>query len=236
MFEDLRTLVAMDANTRVLEIGCGTGQATVPLARSGCAITAVELSHRLAAVAERNLAEFEDADVVVAPFEEWPLPAARFDLVLAATSFHWIDPDVRVAKAADALHAGGSLAVVSTHHINGGTRSFFADAQRCYVRFNPPATTDQVRLPDADDIPQDSTEVDQSGRFERVEFWRYQWDQTYSTAEYLDLLTTYSGHRALPEEARRSLLSCISRLIDDQHDGHIIKRYLTQLAVARRQP
>lgn len=233
MFDDLRTLVGSDANTRVLEIGCGTGQATVPLAQAGCAITAVELSESLAALAARNLAEFPHTDVVVAAFEDWPLPEDGFDLVLAATSFHWLDPDVRVAKTAEALRAGGSLAIVSTQHVDGGTRSFFTDAQRCYVRFNPPTTTDQVALPEARDVPHDSDELDRTGRFDRVQFRRYEWEHTYRTADYLDLVSTYSGHRDLSEEARTGLLNCLARLIDDQHGGRITKRYLTQLAVAR---
>jgi SAM-dependent methyltransferase len=69
--------------------------------------------------------------VVTAPFEDWPLPKEPFDLVLAATAFHWIDPNVRVVKAAVALRPGGVLATVTTHHIAGGDESFFAQAQAC---------------------------------------------------------------------------------------------------------
>ncbi|GIM98067.1 hypothetical protein [Paractinoplanes toevensis] len=53
------------------------------------------------------------------------------------TAFHWLDPDVRMIKAADLLRPDGSLGIVSTHHIAGGTNAFFADAQRCYERFDP---------------------------------------------------------------------------------------------------
>ena len=51
LFDDLIDLAGLEAGDRVLEIGCGTGQATVPLAERGLAITAVELGPELAAVA-----------------------------------------------------------------------------------------------------------------------------------------------------------------------------------------
>jgi SAM-dependent methyltransferase len=126
LFDDLAELAGIGPGSSVLEIGPGTGQATVALAERGCRVVAVELGAALAAVARRNLARFPAVEVVTAPFEDWPLPEEPFDLVLAATAFHWIDPDVRVVKAADALRPGGVLATVTTHHIAGGDDSFFA--------------------------------------------------------------------------------------------------------------
>jgi hypothetical protein len=53
-----------------------------------------------------------------------------------------------------------------------------------------------------------------------------------TTREYLDLLLTYSDHRALEPASRQQLLTCIAELIDSHYDGQISKRYLTELAVA----
>jgi SAM-dependent methyltransferase len=159
----------------VLEIGPGTGQATVPLAERGCRIVAVELGAGLAAVARRKLARYPRVEVVVAAFEDWPLPPDPFDLVLAATAFHWIDPAVRVAKAADALRPGGALAVISTHHVAGGDHGFFADVQACYRRWDP-ETTPGFRLPTAAEVPMRGDELDRSGRFGPVAFRRHQWE------------------------------------------------------------
>ncbi|MCS7482689.1 class I SAM-dependent methyltransferase [Umezawaea endophytica] len=216
---------------RVLEIGPGTGQATLPLARLGRAVTAVELSPTMAAVAARNLADHPNAEVVVAAFEDWPLPPEPFDLVLSATAFHWIDPAVRMRKSADALRPGGALAVISTHHVLGGTTRLFVDVQRCYERFDPD-TPPNLRQQEASDIPRDTAEFDASGRFTPVTFHDYVWEQTYSRDQYLDLLLTYSNHRALRPDRQAGLLRCIGDMIDS-HGGSITKRYLTQMAVAR---
>ncbi|MER5939491.1 class I SAM-dependent methyltransferase [Streptomyces sp. NPDC001928] len=235
LYDDLAELAGVGPGSRVLEVGCGTGQATVPLAGRGCRITAVEAGARMAAVARRNLAGYPAADVVTARFEDWPLPREPYDAVVSATAFHWIDPAVRMAKAADALRPGGALAVVRTQHVHGGTEEFFVEVQRCYERFDP-ATTPGLRLPAAVDIvgSDHAEEVARSGRFGPTVFRRHERDLTYTTSEYLEVLRTYSGHRALPDEARAGLLGCVAGLIDGRYGGRITKRYLIELAVSRR--
>jgi hypothetical protein len=59
---------------------------------------------------------------------------------------------------------------------------------------------------------------------------------TYTTSEYCDLLSSYSGHRALASDAREGLLGCIGDLIDARFGGRIAKRYMTELTVAARLP
>ncbi|MGW6930654.1 class I SAM-dependent methyltransferase [Lentzea sp. NPDC054927] len=207
---------------RILEIGPGTGQATLPLTQIGD-VTAVELSPELAAVAGSYAPQ---ARLVVANFDEWPLPEP-FDLVVSATAFHWLDPVTRMAKCARALKPGGALAVISTHHIAGGTEQFFVDVQEIYERWDP-STPPNVRLSHADDIPR---EFDDSELFDEPEFHRYEWEQAYDTEAYADLLLTYSNHIALPR--RDELIADIRQLVDTRYDGRVVKRFMAQLAVAR---
>ncbi len=233
LFEDLAKRGCIAPGCRVLEIGPGTGQATVPLAQRGCRLVAIELSPSLAEVARRRTARFANVEIVVAAFEDWPLPAEPFDVVVSATAFHWIDPAVRVIKAADALRLGGVLATIATHHVAGGTADFFVDVQRCYEQWDPETTTAQ-RLPSASEITEDSEELDRTGRFDPATFLRYEWGATYSTDDYRRLLLTYSGHIAMDPTDQSGLLDCITTLMNDHYGGRITKRYLTELRVACR--
>jgi SAM-dependent methyltransferase len=217
-------LFAHLSGPRILEIGPGTGQATLPLTALG-SVTAVELSPELAAVARSHAPA---ARVVVANFDEWPLPPEPFDLVVSATAFHWLDPRTRMARCAEALRPGGTLAVISTHHIAGGTEQFFVDVQECYERWDP-ATPPNLRLSRASYVPR---AFDESNAFEEPVFHRFEWEQTYDTEAYVDLLLTYSNHIALP--ARDQLIADIRQLVHTRYDGQVVKRYMTQLAVARR--
>lgn len=233
LVDELARVADLGPGSRVLEVAPGTGQLTVPLAEFGCRVTAVELGPAMAAVARRQLSEFPLAAVEVADFEHWPLPPEPFDLVVCATAFHWLDPAVRVAKPADALRPGGRLAVVTTEHVAGGSTDFFARAQRCYERWDP-ATPPGLRLQDESEIATDTAELERDGRFTNVVATRYLQDITYSADGYIDVLLTYSGHRALDEARREGLLACIRGLIENRYGGTVTKRYLHELVLATR--
>src|SRR5438105_5590121 len=70
LFDDLVSFAGLEAGSQVLEIGCGTGQATLPLAERGFDIVGVELGTGLAAVARRKLAGLPRVEVVQTVFEE----------------------------------------------------------------------------------------------------------------------------------------------------------------------
>src|SRR5918997_2611748 len=70
LFDDVVLLSGIPAGGRILEIGCGTGQATVPFARRGYRILCIELGENMAAVALRNLEKYPNAEVRTGAFEE----------------------------------------------------------------------------------------------------------------------------------------------------------------------
>lgn len=212
----------------MLEIGCGTGQASVTLAERGSRLLAVELGPRLAAIAARRLASYPAVEVVVADFDRWTGDPGGFDIVLAATAFHWLDPATRFGRIAELLVPGGMLATVATHHVAGGTPGFFEDVAVCYRRYYPGA--DPPPRP-AGLVPFD-TDVDP--RFGPAEFHRYEWTIEYDTAGYLDLLRTYSPTLAMSGPAAAGLLRCVGELIDGRYGGRVAKRYLTELRLLRR--
>jgi len=230
--DDVVALTGVTRDSRVLEIGCGTGQLTIELARRGLDVTAVELGPSLARTARRNLASFPNARVVVGVFEDHPT-AEPVDAVVAALSFHWISPEVRVSRSAAALRPGGALAVVEVRHVAGGTDAFFTAVQDCYERFDPDTPPD-LRLPAVHTVPPAYLELDRSPLFGAVQRHRHEWEVSYSAATYRDLLLTYSTHLVLPPDLRYRLLDCIGSLIDSRFGGVITKRYLAEVVVARR--
>lgn len=225
LFDDLAELTGIGPGCRVLEIGCGTGKATVPLAERGCRIVAVELGEQMAALARRTLAGFPGVEVVTCAFEDWPLPDEPFDLVFCATAFHWIDPAVRVAKSADALRIGGALATVATHHAKDGPE----DA--CYVRWDPGTPPGMMT---AAAVAMEGEEINDSGRFGPVSFRSRRWEREYDTEAYLDLVRTYSRYGVMEPRAQRGLLDCVRRAIDDCRGGRIAKPFQSELRVAVR--
>jgi SAM-dependent methyltransferase len=233
-FDDLAELAGLRPGSRVLEIGCGTGQATLPLAQRGFAIVCVELGEQLAAVAHRKLARFPAVEIVNACFEAWDAGDASFDAVVAFTAFHWIEPDVRYAKSASLLRDGGALAVVATKHVSPpGGDPFFAEVQEDYETVVP----DDDKTKAGGPLPPEAVgdlgdEIAASGRFRNVAARRYLWDVVYSADEYIAVLDTYSGHRALDHATRDRLYERIRRRIEQRPEQKVRKTYLATLNVA----
>lgn len=231
IFAGLGELAGLGPGTRVVEIGPGTGQATLPLVARGAHVVAVELGANLAAALRERTAG-RPVEVVESAFEQWAAPPASADLVTSFTAWHWVDAAVRAQRVAGVLRPGGALATVTTEHVLGGTADFFADVQRCYERWDP-ATPPGLRLRPADEIAPFTDEIDESPLFQPAVRRRYRADVTYDARGYLDLLSTYSGHRALRPDQRTGLFDCIGGLIENRYGGTVTKAYLYELRVAR---
>lgn len=113
LFDELERSAGLDAPADLLEIGCATGIATEPMARRGHRITCVELGSVLAAQARTNLNGHSDVSVLCAPFESWEPPVwGAFDLVYAATAWHWLDPATKYQRAHRHLRRRGRVGVL----------------------------------------------------------------------------------------------------------------------------
>jgi SAM-dependent methyltransferase len=235
LFDDLEALCGLRGRTaRVLEIGPGTGKATRGLLQRGWSVVAIEPGRQLAAVARQVLAGLGDVRICVAPFETWQSPQERFDVVFAATAWHWLDPTIAYPKAAELLRPHGRLALVSTEHVlPADGDQFFARAQTAYVAAGLGEPNDVPPRPEAVVAPE-AANIAASGHFQPPETRRYLWSCRYTGDQYLHLLGTYSGHIAATDQQRATLYTELNRLIRTQPDSTVRKHYLNILHVARR--
>jgi SAM-dependent methyltransferase len=236
LFDDVVSLSGIPLRGRILEIGCGTGQATVPFARRGYRILCVELGENLAVVARRNLAAYPRVEVQSGDFEEWTLEAGTFDLAVSATAFHWLDPAVAYPKVARALRPGGAGPLLERARPKRRERGLLRAAQRVYEREAPEIVKpdDYKGRPQPHELPDRTAEIEASGLFDGVIRRDYRWDETYDAEGHLSILNTYSGHRSLNDASRERLFIGIRDLIEREHGGRIVKGYLTTLYFVRR--
>jgi SAM-dependent methyltransferase len=225
LFDDLVELAGLRPGSRVLEVGCGTGKATLPLAERGLRMTCVELGTSLAAVAERNLAPFPEVEIVVADFETWTPPLAGYDALVSFTAYHWIERELRYSKAADVLHENGALAIAMVHHVlPPDADPFFLEAQADYQAVgtggNPPGPPE--------DVEAFGEEMAASPLVRLVAERRYQWDVEYTADEYVDVISTYSENIAMDAVSRERLFELLHARIGDRS---IRKTHLATLDV-----
>ena len=219
--------------SRVLEVGCGTGQLSVSLAEVGVVLTAVELGPNLATRAKQNLAKFPNSRVEVSSFESWPLPPEKFDAVVCANSFHWLDRHRRCTKSAEALRPNGVLTILHVHHVGGGSPGFFADTQPLYVKWGM-SDDPSYRLPAPNDAPTMYPELDQLPEYRAVERHRFEIPMHHTTTSYVGWLTTDSLVNTLDSESRRGFLQDMQRLIKSKYNGAVTRNYVYEIVVAER--
>jgi SAM-dependent methyltransferase len=231
LFEDLMDRAGLAAGDRVIEIGCGTGQATVPLARRGLAVTAVELGAGLASVARRRLAGFAAAEVVTCAFEDWQPAGPPADAVVAVNSLHWVDPRVRYAKPYELLRPGGAMVVAGCRWARPADAGrFWTDVQEDYraVGFagDPPPPPERIGPwhfpPEAGTL------------FEEVASLRYPFQVRYSAEDYLTNLATQSGTHALGEARRAAFLTRVRDRLDSLGRPRLTATFVGWLTVGRR--
>jgi SAM-dependent methyltransferase len=231
LVEDVVALSGIPANGRILEVGCGPGNATIPFAKRGYRIVGIELGERLAALAVKNCRAYPGVEIQNAAFEDWALEEKAFDLAVSADAFHWIPPEVGYPKVARALKDSGSAAFFWNVPVDPKT-DWSRAIEEVYRERAP-----HVENPDTlftlewlIEIIKDNFEA--SGCFGEVTVKQYRWTETYTSEQYLKLLRTYSGLQGLDEDARDKLFAGIREVIE-QFGGRVTKPNLVALFHSR---
>jgi SAM-dependent methyltransferase len=226
----LRAVVAAAPGPRVLDVGCGTGIAGRQLQAAGCDVLGVDPDERMARVARRRGLEVE-----VAAFEDWQPRARRFDAIVAAQTWHWIDPGVGARRAAEALRPGGLLAlcwnVVDPAPEIAGALS--AAYRRALPDWDPWA---RPPLRAYDTLLEPVVEgIRRSGAFGEPERWRFGWERVYTRVEWLDQLPTGGDATQLAPADLDRLLGAVGEAIDEL-GGRLPMRYAAVAVVATSSP
>jgi len=218
--------------TAVLEVGAATGIATEQLATRFGHIVALEPGVSLARAAQANLAALENVEIVESSFEDYTPPEWHsFDLVAAATAWHWLDPSVRYERARRHLRPGGTLAFWSALHVGGRDR-FFEETRDLYDLVGTPNPS-FTGLPKPGELANESADIDGSGGFTTVAVQHFDWEVTYDADGYTNLLRTFSSFLAMTPADQHTLLTEMRRRIDARPDGVVHRHWGAALHVAR---
>jgi SAM-dependent methyltransferase len=238
LFADLAAITGADDRSSVLEVGCGTGQATRSLAALGYPVTAVEPGPEMAAYARERLAAFGNVTVETSTFEDWDDQNARFHLLLAASSWHWVDPSIGWRRAHDLLRPGGWMALLGNVVVRRpGHREVYAETADLHERFVPanpdwghPPAEDQANTAEHGWAPPDNL----GDLFEPPIVRSYPTVQWFDGQGYADLMRSTSLYRKLDPNVREPLLDAITNRIRERMNDRASRCYLTFLHVGRR--
>jgi SAM-dependent methyltransferase len=238
LFADLVSLTGMDERSSVLEVGCGTGQATRSLAALGCPVTAVEPGAGMAALARRRIASFPDVEVETSTFEEWDDRGRRFDVLVAASSWHWVDPSIGWRRAHEVLRPAGWMALLGNIVVRRPEEpEVYAETADLHERFCPgnpdwghPPLEDEVRTTDEGW----GGVAGPGGLFGPTLVRRYPAVQWFDGDGFADHLRSLSLYRRLDRDVREPLLDAIAERIRTRMGDRAPRRYLSVLRIAQR--
>lgn len=204
LVEEIRERAGLAVGANVLEIGAATGQLTLPLRTAGFRVVAIEPGDRLRQRLADKVADDPGVTLRGGFFEDYDGNEAPFAAVWSSNAFHWVDPAVSYAKAADLLASGGSLVLLWNF-------TFLpADLQReLNERVFAPHDFNSVREPDdqlgrlTEHTAPGREELAASGRYHDPDWWFHQERLDYTVDRYVAMLLSF-GHLASAPAAERA--------------------------------
>lgn len=219
MFNDIINYSELNSAKKALEIGIGTGQATLPILKTGCEVTAIELGENLAQYVKQKFSGFRNFEVKNLEFESFITENNQYDIIYSATAFHWIPQDFGLTKVYNLLKSGGTIALFWNHpFVNREDDAVHREIRKAYAKYRPsgksPTEFDGSTCKQYADILS-------SYGFTDVRTKLYHQTRELNSHDYVALLNTYSDHRALQSDVKNELENEIIQAID-KFGGKII--------------
>ena len=236
LYQAIFKYIPIDGNSNVAEVGSGSGQATLPVLKTGCKLTAVEYGENFSELLKNKFKDFPKFSVVTGKFEEVSLDEGVFDLVFSATAFHWVPEKEGYEKVYRMLKKGGAFARFANrprncqnepelgreiqelyndyynkqHNIKSGTKKWFTEEDAKAISLIP-----------------------EKYGFTDIKYFLFYRERVFTASEYTKLLGTYSDHIAIEESIRKVFFSKIEDAIN-RHGGTITISDTLDLELARK--
>ena len=232
LFEDVIKYSAITSSKSIIEIGCGTGQATEPFLSTNCKVTAVELGENLASYTRGKFNEYKTLNVLQCSFEDYECDDNKFDMLYSASAFHWIPDEIGYKKAYRIIKKGGTIALFwNKPSVNSKDNPLYKKIQLIYNQFLPhwsQMSTDEDKSKYSDTI----NKMGLYG-FTDIEFKLYNNTRKMNGDDYIELLNTYSDHIALDKSIQKPFFNAIRTAIEE-FGNELIINDTVELYLARK--
>ncbi len=230
VFSDIFKISNINKSMSLLEIGCGTGQATKAFLDYGCKVTAIELGNELAQYSKNKFKEYQDFEVISSSFEDYECKLETFDLIYSATAFHWIQPSYGFNRLYELLKSNGYIALFWNRPTISNNKELFDEIQEVY-------RTHVLELGKASEETKNKYGycidwIKELG-FVDLQVRNYKNKRSLTAVEYLELLETYSDHHQLTGNVKQNLYESIEEVIKSNGNEIIITDYI-ELYIARK--
>lgn len=236
LYQEIFDYIHIDEKCNVIEVGSGGGQATEPILKTGCKLTAVEYGKEFSELLKKKFSKYPNFAVITAKFEETELETNAYDFIFSASAFHWVPEEIGYKKVFDLLKNGGAFARFANHPYRDKYNPELSDEidtlyDEYYCKFHN--TTRKVLKEYTEDEARERALIASKYSFSDVSYSLFYRERVFSAKEYIELLGTYSDHIAIEESMRKEFFEKISNAID-KHGGTITICDTIDLQLARK--
>ncbi len=221
--------------SRVVEIGIGGGQATLPFLKTGCKLTAVDYGEKFCEICRDKFKEYSNFSAVSGKFEDIDM-GNEYDLIYSASAFHWIPEEIGYKKVYDMLKDGGVFARFANHPFRDkGKPELSAEMDRIYAEYYYKYHNKEPKPPVeyTEQQAYDRALIAEKYGFTDIQYKLFYRTRTFTAKEYITLLGTYSDHIAIEETIRKEFFSKIEEAIN-RHGGEITIYDTIDLQLAKK--
>ena len=235
LYQDIFEYKPINNQSRVVEIGIGGGQATLPFLKTGCDLLAVDYGENFCKICREKFKEFSNFSAVSGKFEDIDFNG-EYDLIYSASAFHWIPEEIGYKKVYDMLKDGGVFARFANHPYRDKGKpalskeidQIYADYYYKYYNKEPEAPVEYT-----EQQAHDRALIAKNYGFADIQYKLFYRTRTFTAKEYKMLLCTYSDHIAIEETIRNKFFSKIEEAIN-RHGGEITIYDTIDLQLARK--
>lgn len=232
LIDKLISSTGINPSSTLLEIGAGTGLATMPLAKKGFNIDCVEVEPRMAEILISKLKEQENVSVTVADFETWDSGNLSYDLIFSAQAFHWIDEKIKYRKCYDLLKENGQLAVFWYYAVNEPPEAVSAVNEllsTCHAGYACSGVDDCQKF-----FRDQEEQLINSQYFEHLKVYTFESERSGQNAEtFISRINTTSAFASLDHEARQALNKGLEKVIYEK-GGNIDSKLYYAMFIANK--
>lgn len=213
MLHDIENITKINHKSKILEIGCGTGQASELFVYHNYDLTAVELGDQMVAYVKDRFVNYANFRVIHSAFEDY-VSTQLYDLFFAASAFHWIDPLIGYKKVNSHLKDTGYMVLCWNSKDEAAIKTdILQKLSDIYNECVPELAESRSNNKMIHSHEQRMQQITESGYFTDLIYKSYPYERTCNANEYIQLLGTYSDHIALAQEKKQLLFSRVHELI-----------------------
>ncbi len=217
LYKMLFEYIVLDGSSQVVEVGIGGGQATLPILKTGCSLTAVEYGENFSKLCAKKFEEYNNFSVINEKFENVSLPESQYDLVYSASAFHWVTEDIGYSKVYAMLKPGGAFARFANHpYRDKGNPILSSEIDNLYSRYYYAYYGKDIKSETeySEEQAIQRAQIAEKYGFTDIRHEMYYRTRTFSAKEYTALLGTYSDHIAIEEKIRTAFFAHIEETIN----------------------